>query len=394
MNYVEMLITPKVILLMKWQFYISFIVSLVVIGFDAQAQNAIVDLCPSTSIQVRSSTFEPGGIILTSFDSLAIWVYDIERNTRYPLPETRPCTSNCHLSLDADWFIYLDPVNYTFGKMRLDGTQRTALVTDAADVSWWNRETLLIWTTDQRAYLRPENDTLAEADFLLSDGVISIQPNGTYALQLDGGEGVFNRFLVNLENPEQAPVLLSLDRTYFNASQWSPNGQYLAYVGSGAIDDSLGISGGEIFVIDPLNPIPQQLTNLTTAYGAVRINGYAPHDLSWSPDGTKLAFWVIELNSDSPTENTSDATLHSVDITTGEFRRYCGFTANEHTPETPRIIWSPDSSNIAFASNLAGDEKGALLLTLDIETGIFTELSNGMFPVYGIPQLNAWGNRP
>lgn len=380
---------------MKWQLFIfGLMLGLLVSRSNIQAQNTIVDICPSTTIQARSSTFEPGGIILTSFDSVAIWVYDIERDTRYPLPETRPCTSNCHLSLDADWFIYLDPVNYTFSKMRLDGTQRTALVTDAADVSWWNRETLLIWTTDQRAYLRPEGDTLAEAEFLLSDGVISIQPNGTHAMRLDGTQGVFNRYLVNLENPEQEPVLLSLDRSYFNASQWSANGRYLAYVGSGATDNEIGIAGGEIFVIDPVNPIPQQLTNFTETYGAVRINGYAPNDLSWSPDGTKIAFWVIELNSDSAIENTSDATLHSVDVITGEVRRYCGFSATEHTPETPRIIWSPDSSHIAFAGNVAGDEKGALLLTMNIETGIFTELSNGMFPVYGIPQLNAWGNLP
>lgn len=380
---------------MRWQIiFLGVMFSLLGLGIKLEAQDPIIDVCPQTTIQARASSFEPSGIILTSFDSTAIWVYDIARNTRYPLPETRPCTSNCHLSLDAQWFIFLDPLTYTFSKMRLDGTQRTALVSDAADVSWWNLDTLLIWTTDHRAYLRPESESLSEAMYLLSSGVVSIQPNGTYALRVDGTEGLFSRYIVNLENPEQVSVLLSQDRRYFNAAQWSPSGHYLAYVGEGILDDSIGFAGGEIFLLDPINPNPQQLTYLTDTYGAVRINAYAPNDLSWSPDGSHIAFWVIELNSASPTENTGEAVLHSVDVTTGEVRRYCGFSATEHTPETPRIIWSPDSSHIAFAGNIPGDEKGALLLAMDIETGVFTELSNGMFPVYGIPQLNAWGNTP
>ena len=111
---------------------------------DTQAQNDMIDVCPDTGIQARPATFEPGGIILTSFDSTALWVYDIDRNTRYPLPETRPCTSNCHLSPDARWFIYLDPQTFAFSKMRLDGTQRTPLVSDASEVRWWSQDTLLI----------------------------------------------------------------------------------------------------------------------------------------------------------------------------------------------------------------------------------------------------------
>lgn len=380
------------IVLMRWQIIISiFLLCLCSLTIETKAQNSIIEVCPSPAIQARSGEFEPSGIILTSFDSASIWVYDIGRDTRYPLPETRPCTSNCHLSLDAEWFIYLDPLTFTFGKMRLDGTQRTSLVSSAADVRWWNTDTLLIWTTDQSAYLRPENDSASEPEFLFSDGVVSIQPNGRYALRVSGANGEFNRYLVNLENPEESPVLLSIDRTYFNASHWSSNGQYLAYVGEATVDDSIGIAGGEVFVIDPMNPIPRQLTHLTEVYGAVRINGYAPNDLSWSPDGTQIAFWVLDLTSANPSEATGSAMLHSVDVATGEVRRYCGFEATEHTPETPRIIWSPDSSHIAFAGNVPADDKGALLLAMSLETGVFTELSNGMFPVYGIPQLNAWG---
>ncbi|MEM9951599.1 MAG: hypothetical protein AAF846_08375 [Chloroflexota bacterium] len=359
----------------------------------SQAQSSIIEVCPENPIQQRGATFEPSGIILTSFDSTALWVYDIGRNTRYPLPETSPCTSNCHLSPDAQWLIYLNPQTFVFSKMRLNGTQRTPLVSDASEVRWWNQETLLIWTTDQEVYLRPEADVSAELTPLQSDGVISMQPNGYFALQLTGTNGTFTRSLIDLNSPDAMPITLAPDRNYFNGAGWSPDGRFLAYVGEGQTDSN-GFTGGELYFISPSSGEIQQATNLTDNYGAVRINGFAPSDLSWSPDSSQIAFWVIDLTGDNPAQDTGDAVLHVLDTNTQELRRYCGFTATEHTPETPRLIWSPDSSHVAFASNVSGDDKGALLLALNVETGIFTELSNGMFPVFGIPQLNAWGTVP
>jgi hypothetical protein len=362
-----------------------------------QAQGEIVERCPGNTIQPRTANFEPSGIILTAFDSAAVWVYNIARDTRYPLPDTRPCTSNCHLSPDYRWFTYLDPTTYTFGKMRLDGTERSPLVAEATEVQWWDETTLLIWTPDHRAYLRPESDALAAPDYLPVRGIRSLQPYGRWAVYIAAENGQFNRYLLNLENRDTADeqrYLLAPDRTYFNAAAWSHDGRYLAYVGNGALDESLGIAGGEIFLASPNNAIPQQLTYLTSAYGAVRINGYAPSDLSWSPDNTRIAFWVLELTGTDPATVSNNAVLHMLDTRTLEVVRYCAFTAAEHTPETPRLIWSPDSTSLAFAGNVLGDEKGALLLTVNVDTGEFTELSNGMFPVFGIPQLSAWGYAP
>jgi Tol biopolymer transport system component len=361
-----------------------------------QAQG-IVERCPGTGIQFRSPNFEPSGIILTAFDSAAVWVYNISRDTRYPLPDTRPCTSNCHLSPDYRWFTYLDPTTYTFGKMRLDGTERTHLVAEATEVQWWDESTLLIWTPDHRAYLRPEADVNAAPEFLNVRGIRSLQPYGRWGLYIAAENGQFNRYLLNLENrdtPEEQRYLLAPDRTYFNAAAWSHDGRYLAYVGDGALDESVGARGGEIFLASPNNAIPQQLTYLSSEYGAVRINGYAPADLSWSPDNSRIAFWVLDMTGSDPGTQSNNAVLHMLDIRSLELYRYCAFTAAEHTPETPRLIWSPDGTHLAFAGNVPGDDKGALLLALNVESGQFTELSNGMFPVFGIPQLSAWGHAP
>src|SRR5688500_1689945 len=93
-----------------------------------------VQMCGSGAILPRTPDFEPGGIILTMFDSAAMWVYDIDRNRRYPLPDTRPCSSNCRLSPDAQWITY--PNRGDFIKMRLDGTERTQIADNASDVEW------------------------------------------------------------------------------------------------------------------------------------------------------------------------------------------------------------------------------------------------------------------
>jgi hypothetical protein len=197
--------------------------------------------------------------------------------------------------------------------MRLDGTERSPLVAEATEVQWWDETTLLIWTPDHRAYLRPESDALAAPDYLPVRGIRSLQPYGRWAVYIAAENGQFNRYLLNLENRDTADeqrYLLAPDRTYFNAAAWSHDGRYLAYVGNGALDESLGIAGGEIFLASPNNAIPQQLTYLTSAYGAVRINGYAPSDLSWSPDNTRIAFWVLELTGTDPATVSNNAVLH------------------------------------------------------------------------------------
>lgn len=362
------------------------------------AQSYITDVCPGVGIQPRGADFQPGGIILTAFDAENLWVYDIDANTRYPLPQTNPCINNCHLSPDATWISYLNPETFLYNKMRLDGTDRQPLASNASDVSWWSADTLLIWTPDHRAFLRPEADALAVPEELPVDSVREIQPGGRYGLLIATDEqGEFQRYMVNLETrgtDAEQRVRLAPDRPYFNAAAWSPDGRTLAYVGNGALDPSVNATGAELFFIQPGSSIPQQATFLFAEYGAVRINGYLPEEISWSPDSRYLAFWVIELLGSDVEANTGNATLHLLDAASGEVRRYCGFATTSHTPKPPRIIWSPDGTHIAFAGDVAQDGRGALVLALNIESGLITELSEGVYPALGIPDLVAWGNRP
>ena len=188
---------------------------------------------------------------------------------------------------------------------------------------------------------------------------------------------------------------LGIDLPYYDSAAWSPNGQYLAYVAPVTVDANAEIEGSEIYAVQPGTTfLPTKWTDLTGAYGAVRINGLTTGDLSWSPDGKHIAFWVMKLKGANPETDAQAATIHILDVGTGELHSYCGFTTTEHTPNPPRLIWSPDSSQIAFGGNVPGDNKGYLLLALDINSGGFTQLSEGIFPTVNGPDPVAWGLAP
>lgn len=358
---------------------------------------AITRLCPPVGFQPRPADFQPGGIILTAFDRDSLWVYNIDRNMRYPLPDTNPCGTNCHLSPDARWITYVNADDQSYGKMRLDGTERTRLVGYASDVEWWSVDTLLVWTPGREAYLLPENGDGRET--LDVRGVSNVQPGGKWGVYTRQNGDTFSRGLVNLAlrgMPGIAQQMLDLgaDVTYFNDSGWSPDGTWFAYVAPGSFDSQAGITGGEIFGARPDTGSMAQWTNLTGVYGAVRINGRASGDLSWSPDGTHVAFWVTELLGPDPEGSLGSAMIHVLNVNTGELVAYCGFTTTEHTPNPPRLIWSPDGTHLALGGNVPGDDKGYLLLALDINTGIFTVLSDGIYPTLGGPNPVAWGYAP
>jgi hypothetical protein len=359
--------------------------------FSQVSAQAARQQCTNDGIQPRPTNFEPGGIILTMFDSTAIWVYDIDRNRRYPLPDTHPCDTNCRLSPDAQWITY--PNGGDFIKMRLDGSERTPIASNASDVEWWSSDIFLVWTPEHAAYLQSDG---AEPEYLDADGVVLIQPNGSWGMTLQTDGDGFRRVLVNLEARDDLSqrVELGMDTSYFNISSWSPDGEMLAYSAPGFYDSHARIAGAELFGIHPDDSAPTRLTDLNSLYGAVRINGQALGQLSWSPDSTRIAFWVTELLGPEYLTNTGNAVIHILDATTGNLTVYCGFSTIEHTPNPPRLIWSPDGTHLAFGGNIQDDNRGYLLLAMDTADGSLTELSDGVFPSFGSPNIIAWGLAP
>jgi WD40 repeat protein len=373
--------------LMPYRFLLLPLLLLLLTGF-AEPDPSFAEVCPGVPLQTRTSSFSPGGIILTAFDASGIWLYNINNSARYPLPDTRPCNRNCRLSPDFRWITYVDPRTGAYGKMRLDGTERTLISEYATDIEWWPDNQFLFWTPGHQAYTQTEGS--AERAYLDVEGIVSIQPGGSWGLHIEQAGDTFTRSLMNLETRELQGIAgqniaIGEDVPYFDAAGWSPDGTQFAYVAPVSFDETAEIAGAELFILRPGTEEAVQYTDLNSVYGAARINGGVRGELSWSPDSTHIAFWVIELLGPD---------VHILDTTIGLLRAYCGFTTNEHTPDPPRLQWSPDGTHIAFGGNVPADDKGYLLLALDTESGIFTELSDGIFPAMGIADVIAWGLPP
>lgn len=391
-----MILIYKRYLPILYKHLISYGLLLIAFTTVAQSTDIIRQLCPPFGIRPISA-FDGDGIIITSFSRDAMWAFDIERNRRFPLQNTAPCTTNCHLSPDATWITFYDTFTRDISMMRLNGDERTIITSDASEVDWWSDDLFLIWDRQGRAHL--QNDVGDVIEVIEYDHLVNIQPNGSLALTLryDIEGEKFYRQLQDITQSDAPPITLGEDQQYFNASAWSPNGEWLAYVDIGQFDSNLDMTSGEIYAYNTTTDEITQWTTFYDSYGAVRINGHHRGGLSWSPDGSQLAFWVIQrLNSDTAdtTNDTEQAMIHILDIVSGNITAYCGISVDNHTPNPPHLVWSPDSIYLAFGADLPDNDDGQILLALNTDTGIFTQLSSGLYPTEGSPSIIAWGNLP
>mgnify|MGYP001233776683 CR=1 FL=1 len=368
---------------------------------SAQTESNIIEICPEIPLQNRWEGFDGDGVILTSFDGYSMWTYDVTRNVRYALEGVPACGTNCHLSRDGVWITYLrvtrgDFIRTAYGKMRLDGSERTLLVESVSEVEWWSENALLVWDRNHTtAYLQSENGWRFET--LDVRGVTNIQPSGYWGLYITAEGDTFYRSLLNLRTrnrpvDEQKQTDLGEDIRYFNVGAWSSDGRNYAFVMP--IQQPNDQLSSEIFLFNPNTQELTQLTYLTEEYGAIRINGLNPSELSWSPDNTKLAFWVIPLGEDSPEAPTQNGLLHILDTQTGEITHYCSYESSINTPNPPKLRWSPNGLYLAFGGNPPNDERGALLMALHTETGVAHVLSAGLASTFGNTDVIVWGELP
>jgi WD40 repeat protein len=378
---------------MRYLIWLGIVLGLLMPATTAQAQYELpTPVCPDVGIQPRPQEFEPAGIILSTWDFTALWVYDIARNARYPLPNTAPCGTNCHLSDDAQWITYHNIERRAFGRMRLDGTQRSILASYAAEVDWWSDDRLLVWSGSNNAYLFSLVD--GSIEWLDFPGLVNVQPGGYWGVAITAGDGEFERYLVDARNFHgfDNAIYLGIATRYFEATSWSPNGEWLAVIGRGAFHLQSQTRGAELFAVRPEDGTLIQWTNFSQQVGAVRINGHAPGSISWSPDGNHIAFWVMPMTSDDPA-TAGPARIHILNVQDGSMRVYCDYETTEHTPNPPRLVWSPDGTHIAFGGENIITGSSTLLLALNVETGVFTALSGDVYPALGSPDVVAWGNK-
>lgn len=333
------------------------------------------------------------GLILTAFDRSAMWVLDVATGRRYPLPETLPCAGNCHLSPDLRSITYFNDATNAINRMRLNGTGRELVSAYANDVQWWAPGTFLIWTPGNGAYLQAEGSS--DRQMLDVSGVSVVQPGGYRGLRITATDAGFVRELVDLTPGvmASAPIPLGPDVQYFDAGAWSPDGSRYAFAAP-ILDGTGAVAASDLFVIALGQGTMQRVTTLESTVGRARINGLSSGELSWSPDGTRIALWVTPLGEDPPEAPTRPATLYVVDVAARAATAYCGYASPVTTPNPPRLRWSPDGGHIAFAGVTADAERGWVVLALDVNSGVFAELSEGVYPAIGTAEVIAWGLPP
>ncbi len=201
------------------------------------------------------------------------------------------------------------------------------------------------------------------------------------------------------EAPDAPPAIrLGEDKQGFSASDWSPDGRYLAYISPSPGDPN----SGEIYLIAPdgdtdadtdadAEPTPTALTDFA-ADGGLMLGGQTPGGLRWSPDGQKLAFWTRTA------DDMQTASLYVIDLEQGAVRHLCGLDVDLSeqtiTPDPPAFIWSWDSAFVAFGANPPDDLRGTLLIAVNIRDGVYIELSDGLTSAPGGASVVAWGRLP
>ena len=170
-----------------------------------------------------------------------------------------------------------------------------------------------------------------------------------------------------------------------------PDGSKLAFVSSGALDGSNSAniqSTPNVWVINANGSGNHPLTKLTTAAGMVD-----PFDLSWSPDGNKIAFASFRALDGSDAVNTN--LTRNIWIVNADGSGARPMTKNTAVvAHNVRPIWSPDGSRIALESQAALDGSDSAN-TNDIRNiWVINADGSGLAPVTKLTAQGVQANEP
>lgn len=193
-------------------------------------------------------------------------------------------------------------------------------------------------------------------------GAFDWSPDGEQVVMVSASDGYAHLYTVNGDGSQQ--IRLTEDPTDHYSPVWSPDGKQIAFVST--------LNGqSDIFLIDPDGT---GLTNLTDTPDDTEV---LP---AWSPDGSRIAFsrypalggsWELAIvNADG-----SDLTVLSENVA-GIY--------------PPRLRWSPDGRQIAFAV-ATGMMSHILILSADGQSSVY--LTEGMQARNGTPDWSPDGTQ-
>ena len=143
-------------------------------------------------------------------------------------------------------------------------------------------------------------------------------------------------YLIGIDGKGRTRLSSPDDHDFFPA--WSPNGQWIAFAGIGP-----GDAAASLYLMRPDGSSRTPLTHCSQA-------SCAPSNPSWSPDGTKIAFWEGSADGSTCASNGDCASIYVINADgSGERRLGDGFYPS----------WSPDGTKIAFVSVDAAASQGS-----------------------------------
>ena len=228
----------------------------------------------------------------------------------------------------------------------------------------------------------PDGSKLAFSSFRALDG-----SNNANTTQL-----IPNVWIVNADGSGATPLTtLTAPGSVSWGPVWSPDGSKLAFVSSGALDGSNSAnnqSTPNVWVINANGSGNHPLTKLTTAGGMVD-----PFDLSWSPDGNKIAFASFRALDGSDAVNPN--LTRNIWIVNADGSGARPMTKNTAVvAHSVRPIWSPDGSRIALESQAALDGSDSANTNKTRNIWVINADGSGLAPVTKLTAQGAEANEP
>jgi Periplasmic component of the Tol biopolymer transport system len=175
----------------------------------------------------------------------------------------------------------------------------------------------------------------------------AVGPNGLIAYSSWNDQLDYDIYVVDPAQPGLQPIRLTTDGAYNGNPDWSPDGSKIAF------DGWAEFGGPRIQVMD-IDPATDDQTVLTDPAG-----GYGDFQPAWSPNGTRIAFvssrtdgqsedWGYEIYVMDATGEVGPL-IDATRLTTDAFDPETG-----RSIEDSQVTWSPDGSRLAFVSTGRG----------------------------------------